>query len=833
VSEIPVTEKTNSTSGSDEPKERIAIIGGGIAGLLCAYVLSKDNHTVELFESSDVLGGRIRSFRFSDKLLNKLERQDDKTRKPIKNEAVLEKAFIPEMLMPDTAKIIASQQVPQYIPQPDTPLVWKPDPELGEELTDAQKELLASVQLYRNFKTEDYDKRLWDHLEFNAEFGPMRIELEVQRMLDILLKHLHIKRLNGQPPSKVGRPYDLVRMERFPPFSSPGSVGDPVYDLMPEEAGKNPLELLKLGVCRAVVDLHFDPAKPPLLKADAVEKEKVKDFEGSLKILIEKLNNASATQRPSGPVFESWVRNHLHEDDYWVIQRYGEIPVLYAEEKYIPLHTMGFWNLIAAYLSHNAVGKVRDLGAFYHLIPENPNAGEWLAWWLRQISISSHLEGIFGGMQSVIEKLVIAMGVERDAQNPLHMTNGSNLRIHLNTTVTALTKKGSWIDVTAVTKENSQGAVTSTRHPKSTGDPFHRAIMALPTVPAEKLTQNSNLWSEDDPDPENKKRFTDYLHSALPFQLVKVFFIVRERWWEENVRANPDVTRYPTREVYFWKSRNRDSRRGLIMLYTDRPAATFWANYVPDPIQEDIDELCRLKPSDEVDTVRARIKNRFVEYVNENEGQKITPDDIIWCGIMDWGREPYGAASHTWRPNREYWNTLAELADWPIKSADGAEVRLHVCGEAYSDYHAFIEGSLRSAVHILTQIRGKNETKEERLFKILEDRLEATLERSAIEDAITRDAAIKKAAEQNEKALKEAAEQEEKDTKAKAATEPAQDDATPPNNEPTTSDKDNEEKNKKIELEDDNKYVKDFYDFSNELDEIARRLRHPESQPPA
>ena len=77
------------------------------------------------------------------------------------------------------------------------------------------------------------------------------------------------------------------------------------------------------------------------------------------------------------------------------------------------------------------------------------------------------------------------------------------------------------------------------------------------------------------------------------FQLLKVFFVVRERWWEEDVRANPGVTRYPTREVYFWKSRMKDSRRGLVMLYTDRPAATFWANYVPGPIQDDIDELCR------------------------------------------------------------------------------------------------------------------------------------------------------------------------------------------------------------------------------------------------
>jgi hypothetical protein len=73
----------------------------------------------------------------------------------------------------------------------------------------------------------------------------MRIELEVQVMLDFLLKRLHIKELDAKPPEEVRTAFDLVRMERFPAFSSPASKGDPIYDLKPEEEGKTPLELLK------------------------------------------------------------------------------------------------------------------------------------------------------------------------------------------------------------------------------------------------------------------------------------------------------------------------------------------------------------------------------------------------------------------------------------------------------------------------------------------------------------------------------------------------------------------------------------------------------------
>ena len=156
---------------------------------------------------------------------------------------------------------------------------------------------------------------------------------------------------------------------------------------------------------------------------DPLGRRKIEDFEKSRDILLKKLNNAAATQRRRRADLrilgtEPPARRRLLGDPaIW------PDPVLYGAERYIPLHTMGFWNLMAAYLSHNAMTKVRDLGAFYHLIPENPNAGEWLAWWVRQISISGHLEGVFGGMQSVTEKLTDAMEVRPDPANEYRRIN--------------------------------------------------------------------------------------------------------------------------------------------------------------------------------------------------------------------------------------------------------------------------------------------------------------------------------------------------------------------------------------------------------------------------
>ena len=142
-----------------------------------------------------------------------------------------------------------------------------------------------------------------------------------------------------------------------------------------------------------------------------------------------------------------------------------------------------------------------------------------------------------------------------------------------------------------------------------------------------------------------------------------------------------------------------------------------------------------------METMRARMKSRFVEYVNDNEGQKITPDDIIWCGIMDWGREPYGAASHAWRPTGNTGKLSPNSPNGRSKTTTAPRC-IHVCGEAYSDYHAFIEGALRSALHVLTKIPKKSgQTKPNEGVRHPPRPARSTLSQKAIKDAIDADEA--------------------------------------------------------------------------------------------
>src|SRR6516225_5980259 len=99
--------KHSEESMAKAVNESVAIVGGGITGLFCAYILSHNGKSVRLFEASNRLGGRIRTIRLNS----------------------------------DSAEPDANN--------------WDPD-----------------------------------KLEFCAEFGPMRLELDKQLLVKALLDHL-------------------------------------------------------------------------------------------------------------------------------------------------------------------------------------------------------------------------------------------------------------------------------------------------------------------------------------------------------------------------------------------------------------------------------------------------------------------------------------------------------------------------------------------------------------------------------------------------------------------------------------------------------------------
>ncbi|MDJ0690348.1 MAG: FAD-dependent oxidoreductase [Xenococcaceae cyanobacterium MO_188.B32] len=165
------------------------------------------------------------------------------------------------------------------------------------------------------------------------------------------------------------------------------------------------------------------------------------------------------------------------------------------------------------------------------------------------------------------------------------------------------------------------------------------------------------------------------------------------------------------------------------MIYTDRPASEYWKDYIlaPDHHQEAeirgdlrlVDRFFKYLASSfemeqqDIDACESQILPDWQRFQCQSpqtivEELKGTIEDF---GIHDWGKEPYSAACHAWRPNTKSWEVIVRLRAFSSIDDQDKHKNIHICGEAYSDYQGFIEGALRSAQGVLDWIEAQEKTK--------------------------------------------------------------------------------------------------------------------------
>jgi hypothetical protein len=211
---------------------------------------------------------------------------------------------------------------------------------------------------------------------------------------------------------------------------------------------------------------------------------------------------------------------------------------------------------------------------------------------------------------------------------------------------------------------------------------------------------------------------------AVP--LLKCFVLVDKPFWEDDRPANRYAHTIPTREVHYWKT--RDKKTGLVMMYTDRPGTEFWSNYLQDlPTacvapgngEQTLSVAIRRQDSasifawremqDQGEWKRQKFDNErllrtFFLYVRENHAESVPDAQILAAAIRDWGLKPAYGATHAWRSGSDWKAILGYLQAFSTMPDEAHGVlRFHVCSEAYSDYHGFIEGALRSARDMLAR----------------------------------------------------------------------------------------------------------------------------------
>lgn len=512
---------------------------------------------------------------------------------------------------------------------------------------------------------------LMDKGKFKAEFGPMRFERFGQVLLKKLLDELE---LSYSP---------------FPPYLSAKPTW-PKYEIDdPEEKRweNDPLMLLLMGVLK-ILDKYR-----PGMSADEMADE------------VRKLPESAYDE----------LRRTAQQD--------GKL-----------LHTRGFWNALSDALSHQAAIKIRDVGNFYHLIAENPNAIEWAIFWLRGLQPDDYLVGIKGGTKGITERLL-----ERLEAEPTLSLHSEHRLVSLQT----------------------EGEHTRLRFANGVEVVAERVILAIPKRPLSRLAHHFPDSIQDD------------LETTIAFPLLKCFFVTDNPWWDEDTAPQTAADKVPTRELHYYQEhvlqltadycheldsgtlseklhaefqqhgitlpttmtvepkpnqtgwvirgeqhcyfiRREDlsvfnkNGHGMVMLYTDRPASEYWDDYILDLDNHDRAEM----------NGDPRLKDRFLKYLahalvsdpelfKEMSSENIAAElegRVIEFGIRDWGRDPYGGAAHVWRPNSKSWEVMDRLKAFSLNDDPREQQNIHICGEAYSDYQGFIEGALRTADAVLELI---------------------------------------------------------------------------------------------------------------------------------
>ena len=625
----------------------VVIVGGGIAGLYCCRELARQRellkiNSILLLEASDRFGGRIETW--------SLRRSDEKNGEAIGFDDTWDPCnWDFTSGKPDALEPQGGKESPYRTPT--------------ERRLNKNSDGTDAEELSRN----EY---------FRAEFGPMRIEPRHQPLLQALLDELGIR----EPvPGAAESLDDLV------PFSSYASEDpmEPQFTLHEEEAKqKTPFDLMILALRRIFELVDLNNIKTPW-KTDAANEQ------------WQNLKNEKFFYRHywKGELLE-WIHN-ITDEDLEIIRKS-------ARFRSQPLWNLGFWNVLSDVLSHYAVVKIRDWGSYYHFVHENLNAAEWIIFWLRAIRSSGSLRGIRGGMSRIIWKLLEALYKERE--------NNPSLCIQKGRKVSGLQSDGNGVNVII---ENETEAIQA-----------RRVILALPKRPLEEM-----CWNEKPP----QKKLREALNAVACLPLLKCFFVIERPWWEDNRPLNRNAADLPTRELLYVKS--NDGTKGLIMIYTDRPAITFWSDYLrtleSDPYQPDqvptedpqlvSQEIARtwfLKLKKEPSQPGAsqenriiakkpgypRLWERFVQFARDYEHHDFTQDRLLACGMRDWGKKPFGAAAHGWLPGVMSWKHIEFLEAFSLNEDTPGVKNIHICGEAFSDYQGFIEGSLRSASRVLRSI---------------------------------------------------------------------------------------------------------------------------------
>jgi vacuolar-type H+-ATPase subunit H len=403
---------------------------------------------------------------------------------------------------------------------------------------------------------------------FIAEFGPMRFEPDLQDSLRRLAFHLGLG------------------FTFFAPTHAP--VSPTHHDITDrEDTFRDPVDLLEW----AILKMFFQFEIPALSNLDGPRQLARLKLHMERQLFLDVGGNRVRRYSPTSIQSKlDDLRRQARLRGRYKIGRDGK----HSANDAPLLASLGIWNGLAAVVTPGALARIRETGTFYHFIPYNVSALEWGIFWLRQTSLLGGVyrfdpSGAINGVHTLVELLVDA--IRRECPTVRLVREQRVRRV----------EHGKRPDEVVLRVEHlgDRGA-----HPSFSVRADH-VVLAIPQFPLKAL-------SEHFPDDIQSR-----IGEVFPLPMLKAFLVTTRPWWDFHTPAQTYAWMVPTRELHYYRpehidcrhlqgdregeclcSKMKDANHGMVMLYTDAPAISYWQPLIPGAVQPEPFECARDAPGE-------------------------------------------------------------------------------------------------------------------------------------------------------------------------------------------------------------------------------------------
>jgi len=332
----------------------------------------------------------------------------------------------------------------------------------------------------------------------------------------------------------------------------------------------------------------------------------------------------------------------------------------------VPLYQWGFWALLVDYgLSQECLQMIEDSLGFLAFYDQPVNAG---------IGFQT-----MGDFDKLPRYLTLKPGYQTLPDTLARQVEQLGARLLLGHTVDGF--EGSAAHPGYEVHARTSGGQRSVFH-------CPQLVLALPSRPLQMLALHSP------PLRDNAGLMAD-VRSVTSMPLTKINLYFHERWWfnRYKVSTGGSFTDLPMGQFYCYAPLSQDSIRGpaSMTLYCDFDRTNYWdaLQRIGSPFAP-IDGLAQPAHSTAASTF---VVEQAMRQLAEFFGDAALPQPLLSTYVR-WGTPQFGDGDHSWVVGADDRAIARRL----LNPEAG---RLYICGEAYSDEQAWVDGALRSTENLL------------------------------------------------------------------------------------------------------------------------------------